>query len=291
MRVRAFLATAAFVAIPLLAQQNLPPSYVEYLAAQDRLENLTANDLEQLTSKAQSGEPQAQYLLALFYSCCGPTPRDKAAAQRWMLTSAEQGYVPAQAGIGLMYLQNHREGPVPNYADADRWLRMAATQGDAEAQLWLGLGYERGYFGAIDYEESLRWLRKAAAQELPDAQFCLGQMYEEGEGVPESNDRAAYWFRRAVDHFSDLGGVFEAEVELVNMYRDGSLKGNDVEAYMWFSVGDSSVDPPIDPATDEDLRKVAERMTPANIAEAQQRAKDWINRHPRLHKLPAVNNP
>ena len=291
MRVRAFLATTVFVAIPLLAQQNLPPSYIESLAARDRLENLTANDLGELTSTAQSGEPQAQYLLALFYSCCGPTPRDKAAAQRWMLKSAEQGYVPAQAGMGEMYLANHINGPVPNYADADRWLRLAAVQGEVEAQFWLGVGYERGYFGAIDYEESLKWLRKAAAQELPDAQFCLGQMYEEGEGIPKSNERAAYWFKRAADHFSDISGVFNAVGELAYMYRDGRLKGNDIEAYMWFAVVDSSVDPPIDPATDDDVKGVAKRMSKLDIAEAQQRARDWINRHPRLYRLPAVPNP
>jgi hypothetical protein len=45
------------------------------------------------------------------------------------------------------------------------------------------------------------------------------------------------------------------------------------------------------PATDDDLKKTAKRMTPTKIAEAQQTARDWINRHPRLHKLPAGLNP
>lgn len=288
MRVRAFLATTVLVAIPLLAQQSLPPTYVESLAARDRLDTLTANDVGELTFKAQSGETQAEYFLALFYSCCGPTPRDKAAAQHWMLKSAEQGYVPAQAGMGEMYLANHINGPVPNYAEADRWLRLAATQGDAEAQLWLGLGYKRGYFGAIDYQESLKWLRRSAAQELPDAQVCLGQTYQHGEGVPKSNERAAYWFERAADHFSDISGVFDAVGELAYMYRDGRLKGNDEEAYMWFAVVDSFLDPPIDPATDPDVKRVANRMSKLEVAEAQQRTSDWINRHRRLHRLPAV---
>ena len=114
---------------------------------------------------------------------------------------------------------------------------------------------------------------------------------QDGEGVPKRNDRAAYWFKRAADHYSDISGVFEAEVELAYMYRDGRLTGNDVEAYMWFTVLDSLVDPPIDTATDDDLEKVGERMTPTNIATAQQRARDWINHHPRLNKFPAVLNP
>jgi TPR repeat protein len=80
-----------------------------------------------------------------------------------MMKSAEQGYIPAETMIGCTYLDNHITDPVPNYADAERWLRAAATQGDAEAQLWLGIGYDREYFGRIDYQESLKWLRKSSA--------------------------------------------------------------------------------------------------------------------------------
>jgi len=196
-----------------------------------------------------------------------------------MLKSAEQGYVPAESGMGKMYLTNQLSGPVPNYADADRWLRLAATQGDAEAQFWLGVGYDRGYFGGVDYTEALKWINKSAAQGLPDAQHELGQMYEEGNGVPQSNERAAYWFRRAADHLSDVSGVFGSEAELVGMYRDGRLKRNEIEAYMWIAIVDSSVDPPIDPATDADIQHVVNRMTKSEVAEAQQRAREWVLRH------------
>ena len=282
-------AAIALLALSLAAQEGLPDSYLQRLATIDRLQKLTSTDLVDLTSRAQSGVPDAQYELALAYETGRLVPRDRATAQHWMLKSAHQGYAAAETAMGSYYLENHHAGPIPNYADADRWLRMAATQGDAEAQLWLGLGYKRGFFGGIDYQESLKWLRKSAAQGLPDAQVCLGQTYQYGEGVPKSNDRAAYWFKRAADHLSDLS-TFEAEVELVYMYSDGRLKGDDVDAYMWFVVVDSSVDPAIDPATDDDLKEVAKRMTPGKIAEAQQRARNWINRHPRLHRLAADLN-
>jgi uncharacterized protein len=290
-----FLAVVAFFVNPLLAQESLPPSYLDSLATVDRLQTLTQSDFRELTSKAQSGAPDAMYLLALVYDEDLLVPKDKATAQRWMLKSAELGYVPAQVGMGKMYLEKQLNGPVPNYADADRWLRLAATQGDPEAQFWLGTGYEQGFFGGIDYFESLKWLRKSAAQGLPDAQFCLGQMYEEGNGVPDSDEMAASWYRKAADHLPAIagmrvGGVWEAEGELAHLYRDGRLKRNDIEAYMWFTVIDSYVDPPIDPATDDDVKQVAKRMTKAEIAEAQQRAKNWINHHPWRPKLPAVLN-
>jgi TPR repeat protein len=74
-----------------------------------------------------------------------------------LITVPEQGYVPAQAGMGEMYLRNlsKENGAIPNYGDADRWLRLAATQGNAEAQFWLGSAYERGLFGTTDYREAL----------------------------------------------------------------------------------------------------------------------------------------
>jgi TPR repeat protein len=202
-----------------------------------------------------------------------------AAARNWMLKSAEQGYVPSQEGIGEMYLNNVRHnGAIPDYADADRWLRLAARQGYADAQFWLGTGYERGWFGVIDYREAHKWLRKAAKQGLPNAQFGLGQMYEDGEGVPESDSLAASWYRKAADHAPPyLGGVWEAEAQLASMYRDGRLPEDNVQAYMWFAIIGSSVDPP----TDDDTKRVARHMTKAQIVQAQRMAEDWIKRHKR----------
>ena len=232
-------------------------------------------------SEAQSGDREAQYLMALIYLEGRLVAKDFTAARSWMLKSAEQGYVPAQDGMGEIYLNNVRhDGPVPGYGEAERWLRLAATQDDADAQVSLGTGYERGYFGAIDYREALKWLRKAAGQGLPDAQFCIGQMYQEGEGVPESNSLAESWFRKAADHFAyvegrPVGGVWEAEVELANMHRDGRLPKYDLQAYMWFAIVDSSLDPPID----DDVKRVARHMTKAQIAHARHMAEDWTTRH------------
>jgi hypothetical protein len=198
-----------------------------------------------------------------------------------MRKSAEQGYTPAQEVMGEMDI-----GSMPDYGDAERWLWLAAMQDDAEAQFWLGTGYERGDFGAIDYREALKWLRKAAAQGLPDAQFCIGQMYEYGEGFPESNSLAARWFRKAADHFAwvgdrPVGGVQVAKTELAYMHRDGRLPKYDLQAYIWFAIVDSSLDPPID----DDVKRVARHMTKAQIAQAQRMAEDWIERHtPQAHQ-------
>ena len=262
----------------VLAQDPLPASTQARLATIAYLESFASGDLARVLSKAESGDREAQYLMALIYLEGRLVPKDFATGQSWMLKSAEQGYVPAQAGMGELYLNGIRHhGVIPDHADAEKWLRLAAMQGDADAQVCLGEGYERDYFGTLDYREALKWLRKAAAQGLPSAQFTLGQMYEVGEGVPESAVMAARWFTKAADHFPDVSGVWEAEGELADMYRAGRLPKDYVEAYMWFAIVGSAVVPP----TDDGMKWAARHMTKAQIAKAQLMAEDWSRRHRR----------
>lgn len=253
----------------VLAEDRLPASTQARLTVLAHIESLTQSDLSALVPRAGSGDPEAEYLLAIVYQEGRLVPRDLAAARKWMLKSAEQGYVPAQEGMGEILMNFGHDGAMPDYADAERWLRLAAMQGDADAQLWLGIGYERASFGVTDYREALRWLRKAAEQGHPNAQFCLGQMYEYGEGVPENDSVAASWYRKAADHSPYLGGVWEAEVQLAYMYRDGRLPEDNVQAYMWFSIVGG----------ENDMKRVAGRMSKAQIVQSQQMAEDWIKQH------------
>ena len=97
------------------------------------------------------------------------------------------------------------------------------------------------------------------------------------ERVFESNTMAGRWYKKTADHFRDVAVVWEAEVNLAYMYLDDRLPRDDVQAYMWFAIVGSSVDPP----EDEDIRRVARHMTKAQIAQAQHLAQDWIARHTR----------
>jgi TPR repeat protein len=283
----AFAIFYLFVSVAL-AQAPLPTSTQAQLATDARLEGMTLDDFTKVVSQAQAGQREAQYLVALAYEEGRLVTRDLAAAASWMLKSAEQEYVPAQAGMGKLYIAGVKDnGPIPHRGDAEKWFRLAAAQGDADAQFWLGTAYQRGWFGGFDDREAFQWLRKAAAQGLPNAQFSLGQMYEDGEGVPESDSLAASWYRKAADHSpAYLGGVWEAEVQLAYMYRDGRLKDK-VQTYMWFAIVGSSVDPP----TDDDMTQVARHMTRAQIVQAQRLAEDWIKRHPWQRQTNVATSP
>jgi TPR repeat protein len=112
--------------------------------------------------------------------------------------------------------------------------------------------------------EALKWYRLAADQGNAQAQANLGIMYEKGQGVPRNAAEAMRWYRLA----ADLGNP-RAQSGLGAMYADG--QGDYVNAYMWFTL--SAAQGYQNGIKNRD--KIAERMTPAQIAEAQKLAREW----------------
>lgn len=107
-----------------------------------------------------------------------------------------------------------------------------AEKGDARAQYNLGLLYASGLGVTHDYQAALKWHRQAAQQGHFGAQGELGQMYAKGDGVPQDYVRAHMWYSVAVS--SMTGG---SQKELI-----------------------------------KDRDRIASRMTPEQIAKAQQMA-------------------
>ena len=84
----------------------------------------------------------------------------------------------------------------------------------------------------------MKWFRKAADQDIADAQYNLGLMYAKGLGVQQDYVEAHKWFNLAVLRRP------ASEKEK----RDQAVKHRDL---------------------------LAARMTPAQITEAQKRAREW----------------
>ena len=115
-------------------------------------------------------------------------------------------------------------------------LRVRANAGDADAQWHLGVMYARGEGVPQHYGQSVAWHRKAADQGHASAQASLGYAYSHGQGVPQDFVEAHKWRNLAASRAS---------------------------------AGDQT---PYAEARDA----VAQLMTPAQLAEAQQRASAWL---------------
>ena len=158
---------------------------------------------------------------------------------------------------------------VPLAAEDDRiaQLRRAAEQGDAAAQFNLGFAYLKGEGVPQDYAEAVKWWRRADEQGLAPAQYNLGLMYYKGEGIPQDYAEALKWYRRAAEQ-----GNVRAQFYLGVMYAKGEGIPQDyVAAHTFFNLAGAK--------GYEDARKqrdrIASRMTAAQIAEAQRRARAW----------------
>jgi TPR repeat protein len=160
-----------------------------------------------------------------------------------------------------------------DYGAAIHLWRPLAEQGNREAQFRLGIIYEQGLGVTKDDAEALLWYRRAAEQGNETAQFALGSAYEAGSGVPLNYQEAARWYRKAADQGS-IGG----QVNLSSMYAGGRGVPEDfVTAYMWITLALSAMQPgyPGYDIANNIHGALRQRMTPQQIAQAQDLARQW----------------
>lgn len=154
-----------------------------------------------------------------------------------------------------------------------QWYRRAADQRYAIAQNNLGLMYDNGRGVPQDYAQAVLWYRKAADQGAAGAQYNLGLMYFKGQGVPQDYAQAVMWFRKAADQ-----GAATAQLTLGLMYAEGwwGVPQDYAQAYRWFNLAAARLPPGVDHETAVQNRdRNAARLTPAQLADAQARARAW----------------
>jgi hypothetical protein len=143
-----------------------------------------------------------------------------------------------------------------------------AQAGNARAELALGGFYAAGDGVAQNPQQAVAWYQKAAAQGNAVAMSKLGDAYAQGNGVTQDFGQAASWYGRAASagdpwSFAKLGSLYEA---------GQGVPQDDVTAYQWFDVAATRGDPQAADQRDA----LAQKMTPAQIAEAKKRSSDWI---------------
>jgi len=126
-------------------------------------------------------------------------------------------------------------------------------------------------FDAGDYKTAVKFWQESANQGAPEAQFFMGSLHHGGFGVPKDYAKAMVWYMKAAEK-----GDAQAQLGIGNLYGDGlGVEKDYVKARMWFSIaGERGND-----RADYNAKKVAQRMSEAEIAKADKLALEWIKAH------------
>jgi hypothetical protein len=149
-----------------------------------------------------------------------------------------------------------------------------AEEGNADAQFCVGRLYANGFGVAMNDDLALQWYGRAAEQGHSEAQLNLGLMHANGWGVPMNDEEAVNWYRMAAEQ-----GYVEAQTNLAKSYQKGrGVEQSLVEAYVWNHIALQLGN--LNAKYDRD--EVASKLSPEQLATAQQNADVWLGEHPDL---------
>ena len=135
-------------------------------------------------------------------------PLSEAAKQK--IARAESGDADAQYGLAVDYREGI--GLAKDAGKSAKWFRKAAEQGHADAQCNLAVIYKNGEGVEKDLKEAVKWYRKAADQGLAEAQDSLRDMYTFGEGVHEDRVTAYAWCSIAAANGNALSKKYKGSI-------------------------------------------------------------------------------
>lgn len=129
-------------------------------------------------------------------------------AMTWYRKAADQGYPPAQVGIGDLYANG--QGVRRDHYRAQEWYKVATQLSrDRNAHFKVGEGFFRGLGAAQDYGRAVKHYLIAAEQGHPVAQYLIGSMYEAGWGITRDLIEAWIWYNRALPRADQVSAHVE----------------------------------------------------------------------------------
>jgi S1-C subfamily serine protease len=218
---------------------------------------------------ADAGDPDAIYLLARQIHSGNGLPKDEQQAVALYKKSADLGNADAQLWYGIS-LYRGLGGLPPDKAAALPWMRRAAEQGQSGAQNWIGDFYSGSELVDKDLYQAISWYRKSALQMDPVGQRSLGIAYARGNGVARDDTEALKWLLSAA-YFRDaiaqdwVGSFYES--------GRGGVMPDLVAAHMWYILAVAR-DPQRSSAK-AGAERVTAKLSPAQLAESQSKAKQW----------------
>ncbi|MEQ8710426.1 MAG: tetratricopeptide repeat protein [Rhodospirillales bacterium] len=130
-------------------------------------------------------------------------------------------------------------------------------------------GFDEGEiaYSKRDYKTALTEWRPLAESGNPEAQYKIGMMYRRGLGVKPDYHQSAEWLLKAARKGHGL-----AQARLSRLLQDGKGIPQDlIEAYKWLTLAVRNENPALEPV----LLEMRDRLTAAEIQEAEARANRW----------------
>lgn len=184
---------------------------------------LQLKTFSELEERAEKGEADAQWRLALQYYRGTGTTADAEAGFGWLTKAAEQDNPPAEAILGSAYQRGL--GTATDYGKALYWFQKAADAGMPIALYQLGIHALRGWGVAANRENARTYFRLAHEKGLADGLCAQAQMDFEDDPTPEAGKRMAESVRQAVTEGSDLCMVSLAQLQLQGQFLERDDKG------------------------------------------------------------------
>ena len=141
---------------------------------------LKLNALDRIRKAARSGDPFAQFEIAVSLDYAYDGRRDFGRASDWYAKAALQGHQTASGNLLLQHVRGQATLRQPKAVFSE--LKKLAESGDRDTENNLGLCYQVGYGTTVDYRKAAVWYRRSARSGSAEAQFNLGGFYFEGKG-------------------------------------------------------------------------------------------------------------
>lgn len=198
---------------------------------------VSAFDGQDLTARAEAGDPTAQRDLGYGYLRGKNVEQDYEKAFHWYSRAADAGDPRAMVAVSRLYRdglgvrKNEHQARLYREHAVERARKVAAGTDFAyveEAIAW--------YFRPIgldgtnaNYVEELAWHRKAAMLGSGFSKLVIGAYYEFGMGVSRDRETAAIWYREA-----GLQGINGARERFCNLFmRTDLIPKTDPQAVEW----------------------------------------------------------
>ncbi|MDR3458359.1 MAG: tetratricopeptide repeat protein [Verrucomicrobiae bacterium] len=159
-----------------------------------------------------------------------------------------------------------------DFKKAMKLLKPLAEAGQPVAAHRLGVMYVLGQGVDKDPAEAVKWYTRAAEQGQGESQHGLGLRYLWGDGTDKDPQQAAVWLTAAANQ-----GIPDSATWLADMYWNGNgVQTDPVEAYKWMLLAGDKFN--INHRNGVTMAQFAAQLTPEQLAEAQQRAKNFVPR-------------